>query len=74
MNREVLTIDYKKVIGFVEHQIKMLESGEQEVLQRGMELLSNGHKPDRILEDITAKLEEWQYFEELLKKEPHFFS
>ena len=73
MNREDLSVDILKVIGFVEHQIKMLEIEEQEVLENGMELLSKGHKPDRILEDITAKLEEWNYLEMLLKDEPEIF-
>ena len=73
MNREDLSVDLLKVIGFVEHQIKMLEIEEQEVLENGMELLSKGHKPDRILEDITAKLEEWNYLEMLLKDEPEIF-
>ena len=73
MNREDLRVDLLKVIGFVEHQIKMLEIEEQEVLENGMELLSKGYKPDRILEDITAKLEEWEYFEMLLKEEPNIF-
>lgn len=73
MNREGLMIDLSKVIGFVEHQVKMLEIEENEVLENGMKLLSNGHKPDRILEDITAKLEEWQYLQELLNDEPQIF-
>jgi len=73
MNSEVLRIDLSRVIGFVEHQVRMLEIEEKEVLENGLELLSNGHKPDRILEDITAKLEEWKYLEMLLKEEPGIF-
>jgi hypothetical protein len=73
MNREDLRVDLLKVIRFVEHQVKMLEIEEKEVLENGLELLSNGHKPDRILEDITAKLEEWHYLEMLLKEEPEIF-
>ena len=73
MNSEVLRIDLSRVIGFVEHQVKMLEIEEKEVLENGLELLSNGHKPDRILEDITAKLEEWKYLQELLNDEPEIF-
>ena len=73
MNREDLRVDLLKVIGFVEHQVKMLEIEEQEVLENGIELLSKGYKPDRILEDIAAKLEEWEYLEMLLKEEPEIF-
>ena len=73
MNREDLRVDLLKVIGFVEHQVKMLEIEEKEVLENGLELLSNGHKPDRILEDIIAKLEEWEYLQMLLTDEPDVF-
>ena len=73
MNRGDLSVDISRLVGFVEHQVKMLEIEEKEVLENGLELLSNGHKPDRILEDITAKLEEWKYLEMLLKDEPEIF-
>lgn len=74
MNREDLRVDLEKLIVFVRHQIKMLEIEEKEVLANGMELLTNGHKPDRIVEDIISKIEEWKYLEEVLTEEPEIFS
>ena len=74
MNREVLTIDYKKVVGFVDHQIYLLESEEEDMIQRGLQLIIDGHKPDEILGEISAKIEEWKYLKLILEESPEVFT
>ena len=74
MNREVLTIDYKKVVGFVNHQIKLLESEEESIIQNSLQLMIDGVKTDSILGEYTAKIEEWEYLKQILEESPEVFT
>jgi len=74
MNREVLKIDYKKVVGFVNHQIKVLESEEDSIIQNSLQLMIDGIKPDNILSEYTAKIEEWEYLKQILEESPEIFT
>ena len=73
MNREVLKIDYKKVVEFVNHQIKVLESEEDSIIQNSLQLMIDGIKTDNILGEYTAKIEEWEYLKQVLEEVPEIF-
>ena len=73
MNREVLTLDYKKVVGFVNHQIKVLESEEDGIIQNSLQLMIDGIKTDNILGEYSAKIEEWEYLKQILEEAPEVF-
>jgi hypothetical protein len=73
MNREVLTIDYNKLMVFVDHQIKVLEEEEENVIRRGLELIMDGYKPDEILGEMSAKIEEWMFFKNTLIESTELF-
>jgi len=73
MNREGLKIDYKKVVGFVNHQIKVLESEEDDIIQNSLQLMIDGIKTDNILGEYSAKIEEWEYLKQILEEAPEVF-